>query len=173
MDKVRSKLCGERLKEVIKENGYTQERFAREVMIGMNPKYLSLIIRGDRQLTDEQAKRTVEHFPYIHFAWLKGVSNIKTVEEYKRKWDQEYGEAFARTHNKFNSTEALIKSFGYDIQSEQITQNDFEYKLIDIDSDACVCVLNSKEYKNLLESIFDFVEGQLLLRFHRAQERDG
>ena len=175
MNKERSKLCGERLKEVIKENGYTQARFADEILIGMNPKYLSLIIRGDRQLTDEQAKRTVEKFPYINFAWLKGVSDIKTVEEYRMKWNQEHGETFTMAHNRHIAAEMLIRSFGYSIQSEQIAHNDFEYKLIDDDSESSSCTMTSAEYREMLSGIYDFVEGQLLLRFHRThnQNREG
>ena len=165
MDKERSKLCGERLKEVIKENGYTQARFADEILIGMNPKYLSLIIRGDRQLTDEQAKRTVEKFPYINFAWLKGVSDIKTVRENK---NMILGRSMKESFDRFNIIESLIRSYDYDVNVLNAPESKTVTELRSPEGQTCY--LSNDEYYSIIKSVQDCIQGQLLLAFNRARQ---
>lgn len=164
----RSILCGDRVRKLIKKNGYTQKRFAQEVMI-MGEDYLYLILSGNRQLTDDQAMRIKEKFPDVCLEYLLGYSDIETV----REWMEKNGaEAFRNAHDRFAAAETIIRTFGYeitDVPSSVDGSTLYEMKA----PDGKVCVLKSEEYKNMIFSMFDDMRAKLLLTFQKAGAQDG
>lgn len=160
----KEKLKGKRLKEIIEENNFTQERFASEVLHTSHGN-LRNILSGVRRVTSEHAEAVVKHFPYVNYEWLMGISDIKTTAE----WFSKYGnDAFQCAHYKFAAAEMLIKALGYEINDISYPdQNTVIYELRDPDGE--VCTISSEKYKEMIFNIFDDVNGKLLLTFKQAQ----
>ena len=158
----------DRLRKVIESNGYTQERFASE-MLHVSHGHLRNVLRYDRRLTSDNIEAVIKHFPYINFDWLMGISDTETVKEWMEKNGQE---AFQNSHYRFVAVETIIRTFGYeitDVPSSVDGSTLYEMKA----PDGKVCVLKSEEYKNMIFSMFDDMRAKLLLTFQKAGAQDG
>lgn len=66
---------GERLKSVIKQNGFTNKSFAEE--LGVAPNYISMIINGKKALSDSLKLNITKVIPELNLDWLEtGQGNI-------------------------------------------------------------------------------------------------
>lgn len=61
------------------ENGVTQKELAEK--LSYTPQHVSLVIKGERKLTDDAARRIAALFPPIRAEWLMGLDNFKTNAE--------------------------------------------------------------------------------------------
>ena len=86
-----NKDSGNRLRQLLQENGLTQQFFAEQV--GYTEQHVSLLVTGKRRLTPEAATQITKMFPPVRFEWLMGFDDYKTPErkkhsEYSKKVNQ-------------------------------------------------------------------------------------
>lgn len=73
-------VCGERLKQLIKDNGTTQKQLAKD--IGVSEQTIYNVVHGKYSLTDTVAKLILERYPnYCTDLWLLGKAEYKTPAE--------------------------------------------------------------------------------------------
>lgn len=73
-------VCGERLKQLIKDNGTTQKQLAKD--IGVSEQTIYNVVHGKYSLTDTVAKLILERYPnYCTDLWLLGKAEYKTPED--------------------------------------------------------------------------------------------
>lgn len=70
---------GVRLQELIKNLKMTQVEFGER--IGLGAQQISCIVRGERRLTEDNARRIAELFPPIRMEWLMGWDDYVTDTE--------------------------------------------------------------------------------------------
>lgn len=72
-------VCGERLRQLIKDNGTTQKQLAKD--IGVSEQTIYNIVRGKFSLTEAVAKLILEKYPtYCTDLWLLGKAEYRTSE---------------------------------------------------------------------------------------------
>ena len=79
-------ICGQRVKELIKDCGMQQKNFAKK--LGYTPEYISVLVTGKKALPANVAHEIIEKmFPHIRFEWLMGWDDHKTEKD-KRMSEQ-------------------------------------------------------------------------------------
>lgn len=71
-----NKVCGERLRSLLKKYKMNQQELADE--IGYTKEHISFVINGKRNLTPEAAEAIVEIFPDTRIGWLLGYEDYET-----------------------------------------------------------------------------------------------
>ena len=72
-------LSGERVKKIRTRHNWTQDKLSEA--LGIAQGTLSMIERGVRSLTEENARKIVDLFPGINIAWLLGYEAFETEAE--------------------------------------------------------------------------------------------
>lgn len=130
-------------------------------LLFISPNYLSLIACGKRKLTPDMAKRIADVFPGIRPQWLLCLDDYMTEDDRTREVLD-----FHRTFEDI--TEELIKSHGYCIAVFRDSNNETFYQLTGPTGDKKI--IPALQYLHLITSVNDFLEGQLLLGFHRIKD---
>ncbi len=151
---------GERLGELLNENGLTQKSFADSVDI--SPVRLNKIIKGTNQLTEEVADIVISRFPKIRKAYLLNLDNFKTEDE--------RAAAIIKTSvNCTSCVEQLIVLHGYSIEEQTDSRGKIRIALTS--PYGSVKYFSSKEYLSFLRSLNDSFEGQLLFQTRQLTDR--
>jgi len=147
---------GERIDELIQDAGTTREHLAEQ--IGVTPDYLSMIVRGKRNLTLEKAQAITNLFPGVRVQWLLCLDDFK--------YENDLTHSIIQFHqSQEDLTDELIRSHGYSvIRSEDkatvtITSPSGQKKTV-----------SSLQFLRLIDSINDHIEGQMLLGFHKTSK---
>lgn len=109
LDKV-AQLHANRVREVRKSNGLTQEKMAE--LIDVDKDYISKVERGERKLSQKRVKIIAKRFNVMP-EWLLGLSEHKTLTEKTLAetwaWRDEW-------HNRLNAIMTLAHYAGYEIE---------------------------------------------------------
>ena len=146
---------GERIDELIQDAGTTREQLAEQ--IGVTPDYLSMIVRGKRNLTVTKAQAIASFF-HVRTSWLLCFDDFKFEDE--------------RTHSiiQFHQsqedlTDELIRSHGYSVMRSE------DRSTVTVKSPAGQeKTVSSLQFLRLIDSINDHIEGQMLLGFHKLSK---
>lgn len=147
-----------RLRKLIKTKNTNFQELSKLLYVSAN--YLSLIACGKRKMSPEMAKRIAEVLPGIRPQWLLCLDDYMTEDDRTKEVLD-----FHRTLEDI--TEELIQAHGYDIAVFRSETETFYHITNQYGIDK---VLPAIQYHNLIKSINDFVEGQLLLGFHRIKD---
>ena len=121
MDDNINKKRGERVREVLKEHGVTQE-LASKWLGYSDYRIVSMICRGARSLTYQKARILTEHFPEVRIEYLMGEDDFKTEEEqaeYFRKQGERVQIAFEEFFRK------VVDRAGYCFEFKHLELDDF------------------------------------------------
>ena len=146
--------CGRRIEKLLDDNNMNQTTLAEKINI--DPRYLSAIKMGRRPLSRSNAEEIAKVFPGTRVAWLLGYDSYETEDDRTR--------SIVKFHADYLTlTEELIKSHGYKIIRSR-----------DEDNKEVVTIISPRGTKKtvyevlfikLIDSINDYVEGQILLGF--------
>lgn len=105
-----AQLHADRVREVRKTNGLTQEKMAE--MLDVDKDYISKVERGERKLSQKRVEIIAEKFKVMP-EWLLGLSEHKTLTEKTLAetwtWRDEW-------HNRLNAIMTLAHYAGYEIE---------------------------------------------------------
>lgn len=108
---------GQRLKLLLSEHKMEQKELAEK--INYTKEHISYIITGQRNLTEDAAKKIVALFPPTRFEWLMGFDNFRTENEKSlslfNDWDTEWKQ-------RLNSVRILAYLSGYEIELFEETE---------------------------------------------------
>ena len=107
-------VCGKRLKELIRDEGLTQEQLALE--IGVSSQTISKACTG-KKLTQNIVDKIIERHPEYNAAWLLGYSEhryLSDVETAIKEWKDIFAEAVIRNRAELTiSLASLYRIAGY------------------------------------------------------------
>lgn len=164
-------ICGKRLSELISDYGMTHKDFAEA--IGYTKEQVSFMVNGKRNITVYSARAIAEKFPSVRFEWLMGYDDFKTEAD---RISAIVGKSYASE----DLIDNLISLHGYivnDVTSSQPVQKGedgceyHEPKLSITSPKGAVRFLSPKEFSDLIKTIDDYIEMQLL--FHFREPTDG
>lgn len=169
--------CGERLSEWLTEAHMTQANLAEK--IGYTQQHISNIIRGKKNMTPDFAQLVSEKAPKlingadficVRTQWLLCMDEFKTEGDRTRSIGEKYVE-------EDSLIEKLIELHGYEVgeylQWGQVDDEGQEYAipLVSIKApNGAIRYFQTKDYKALIKGFKDYLEGQLLLKFHRPKD---
>jgi len=129
-------------------------------LLYVSANYLSLIACGKRKLSPEIAKRIAEIFPGIRPQWLLCLDDYMTEEDRTK-------EVLDLHRTIEDLTEELIQCHGYSIAVFRTATETYFHITSPTGKDK---VIPAIQYNNLIKSINDYLEGQLLLGFRDIQD---
>lgn len=101
---------GEKVRQVMREHHCTQAQLAEELNCSEN--HVSMIVRGKRNLTVENAKKISKLF-CVRFEWLLGFDEYKTIE-------QRISAITKKKYSRRDSIHDLISLHGYEVNVEKV-----------------------------------------------------
>lgn len=110
-------LCGERLKEVLREQDLTQSKLSK--IMPLSQQTISHIIQGKANLTEANAKRIIELFPNYNLAWLLGIDDHKTKSEVVHEASKLIYSDLVRQKKAYSSMLYLIHLCGFDVTLDE------------------------------------------------------
>ena len=148
-----------RLRELLKVYNITQRELAERIHV--DTRYISMIACGTRGLSMDMASRIAECFPGTRRQWLLG------LDEYQTEDARTVG--VIRFHlNYADVTMELIKSHGYMISRYVDSQHRTFFEITAPTGESKT--IPALQYDNLVSRINDYVEGELLLGFHKIKD---
>jgi len=97
---------GKRLQELIKGLKMTQGDFGER--IGLGSRQISCIVRGERRLTEDNARRIAELFPPVRMEWLMGWDDFKTETEQIEDEIYRQGDILQKENNEWRWRDEVV-----------------------------------------------------------------
>lgn len=142
-----NKICGKRLKQLLKENNCSQTKLADDLKY--SAQHINLLIQGKRRLPEETAIRICRLFYPYRYQWLMGYDDFKTFEEQQ---ESILSFAFERAKILDNLIHKLAKDSGYKLIRTRNEYGDIHnYSLVC--DDLVVAVLSPDDYRVLRNEI--------------------
>lgn len=160
-----------RLKSLLSEHKMTQKDLAGK--LGYTEQHMSLLVKGERRLTEEAARNIVKLFPEVCYEWLMGIDDFRTREE---KFSYELDQAFKSGEmaqgllehllSKRNLTIQFLKA---DTQIDGVTLGNDCYAIIE--NDLVIACLGVHEVSGLMSEWLHYIQYLLDNTISSAQKR--
>ena len=152
-------VSAKRLRELLKDYGISQRELAERIHV--DARYISMIACGTRGLSIDMASRIAGCFPETRVQWLLGLDEFKT-EALRTA-------GVIQFHNDYEAiTTELIIAHGYKVSRFDDSQNKTFFTITTPMGESKT--IPALQYTNLIWRINDYVEGQLLLGFHKTKD---
>lgn len=163
--------CGARLKLLLSEHKMTQKDLAKQ--LGYTEQHMSLLIKGERRLTEEAARNIVKQFPDVCYEWLMGYDDFRSREE---KFSYELDQAFRSREMAQSLLDHLlsrrnltIKFLKADAQIDGVNIGDDCYAIIE--NDLVVACLQVHEVSALMSEWLHYIQYLLDNEISSAKKR--